>query len=152
MPPVMPAAKLAPTAPSITAVRNSGAEVVIEGCGSNGCEYMTGGTAVILGAVGANFAAGMTGGMAFVYDKDDNFNYRLNPENVIAQRTETDYWESVLKTLIERHVEQTQSAHAQEILLNWERERERFWQVVPKEMLHRLAEPVTAPEPLKILA
>jgi glutamate synthase (NADPH/NADH) large chain len=31
------------------AVRNSGATVVVEGCGSNGCEYMTGGTAVILG-------------------------------------------------------------------------------------------------------
>ncbi|HCJ61650.1 MAG TPA: hypothetical protein DHV49_02910, partial [Alphaproteobacteria bacterium] len=25
------------------AVRNSGALVVVEGCGSNGCEYMTGG-------------------------------------------------------------------------------------------------------------
>ena len=47
-------------------VRNSGAVTVTEGCGSNGCEYMTGGTAVILGQVGANFAAGMTGGMAFV--------------------------------------------------------------------------------------
>ena len=31
------------------AVRNSGASVVVEGCGSNGCEYMTGGVAVILG-------------------------------------------------------------------------------------------------------
>jgi glutamate synthase (NADPH/NADH) large chain len=39
--------------------------VVVEGCGANGCEYMTGGTAVILGKVGANFGAGMTGGMAF---------------------------------------------------------------------------------------
>ena len=29
------------------AVRNSGAKVVIEGCGSNGCEYMTGGVAVM---------------------------------------------------------------------------------------------------------
>ena len=47
-------------------VRNSGATVVVEGCGSNGCEYMTGGTAVILGPVGDNFGAGMTGGMAFV--------------------------------------------------------------------------------------
>ena len=52
------------------AVRNSGATAVVEGCGSNGCEYMTGGTAVILGAVGDNFGAGMTGGMAFVYDPD----------------------------------------------------------------------------------
>ncbi|MCP5075833.1 MAG: glutamate synthase large subunit, partial [Rhodobacteraceae bacterium] len=51
-------------------VRNSGAHVVIEGCGTNGCEYMTGGVAVILGSVGANFGAGMTGGMAYVYDPD----------------------------------------------------------------------------------
>lgn len=42
-------------------VRNSGATVVVEGCGSNGCEYMTGGVAVILGRIGANFGAGMTG-------------------------------------------------------------------------------------------
>ena len=47
------------------AVRNSGATAVIEGCGSNGCEYMTGGTVAILGAVGDNFGAGFTGGMAF---------------------------------------------------------------------------------------
>ena len=49
-------------------------------CGSNGCEYMTGGTAVILGAVGVNFAAGMTGGMAFVYDPEDVFKLKVNPE------------------------------------------------------------------------
>ena len=49
------------------AVRNSGARVVVEGCGSNGCEYMTGGVAVILGRIGANFGAGMTGGMAYLY-------------------------------------------------------------------------------------
>ena len=55
------------------AVRNSGATAVVEGCGANGCEYMTGGTAVILGAVGDNFGAGMTGGMAFVYDETGAF-------------------------------------------------------------------------------
>ena len=55
------------------AVRNSGAISVIEGCDSNGCEYMTGGTVVILGNVGDNFAAGMTGGIAFIYDPDDVF-------------------------------------------------------------------------------
>ena len=55
------------------AVRNSGATTVIEGCDSNGCEYMTGGMVVILGEVGDNFAAGMTGGMAFVYDKSQQF-------------------------------------------------------------------------------
>ena len=52
------------------AVRNSGAVTVVEGCGDNGCEYMTGGVAVILGPVGDNFAAGMSGGMAYVCDPD----------------------------------------------------------------------------------
>jgi glutamate synthase (NADPH/NADH) large chain len=63
------------------AVRNSGADVVVEGCGSNGCEYMTGGRAVILGAVGENFGAGMTGGMAFIYDPQNRFPSLVNPEN-----------------------------------------------------------------------
>ena len=50
------------------AVRNSGATAVVEGCDSNGCEYMTGGNIIILGDIGDNFGAGMTGGMAFIYD------------------------------------------------------------------------------------
>src|SRR3546814_18167001 len=62
------------------AVRNSGAEVVVEGCGANGCEYMTGGTAVILGPVGSNFGAGMTGGMAFVLAEDARFQRPANGE------------------------------------------------------------------------
>ncbi len=37
-------------------VRNSGAQVVVEGVGDHGCEYMTGGRAVILGPTGRNFA------------------------------------------------------------------------------------------------
>ena len=64
------------------AVRNSGASVVVEGCGSNGCEYMTGGTVVILGPVGDNFAAGMTGGMAFVYDPEEMKRAGLEPAAV----------------------------------------------------------------------
>ena len=67
-------------------MRNSGADTVVEGCGSNGCEYMTGGTAVILGAVGDNFAAGMTGGMAFVYDADGQLRAHVNPDTVVWQR------------------------------------------------------------------
>ena len=67
------------------AVRNSGAEAVIEGCGSNGCEYMTGGTVIILGKVGDNFAAGMTGGMAFIYDPNQEFENYVNPNSVIWQ-------------------------------------------------------------------
>ncbi|MFM1749729.1 MAG: hypothetical protein RLZZ188_3395, partial [Verrucomicrobiota bacterium] len=41
------------------AVRNSGVDVVVEGVGDNGCEYMTGGRVVVLGRAGRNFGAGM---------------------------------------------------------------------------------------------
>ncbi|MFN8760021.1 MAG: glutamate synthase large subunit [Tagaea sp.] len=124
------------------AVRNSGATAVVEGCGSNGCEYMTGGTTVILGPVGDNFAAGMTGGMAFVYDSDGSFARKVNAETVQVQGVETAHWEGVLKELIEEHARETQSRHAARILADWDREIVKFKQIVPKEMLARLAHPV----------
>jgi glutamate synthase (NADPH/NADH) large chain len=124
------------------AVRNSGAVTVVEGCGANGCEYMTGGIAVILGAVGANFAAGMTGGMAFVLDADRRFERRVNPETVVWQRIASAHWEAVARGLIERHWEETGSAHAEELLLDWAGTLARLWQVVPKEMLARLSHPL----------
>ncbi len=134
------------------AVRNSGASAVIEGCGSNGCEYMTGGTAVILGKVGANFAAGMTGGMGFVYDAEGDFEHRVNPEAVIWQRVETEHWAMVLKALVAEHAVETHSRWANGILNDWSRELPKFWQIVPKEMLTRLAHPVSAAEVAKATA
>jgi glutamate synthase (NADPH/NADH) large chain len=128
------------------AVRNSGAHAVVEGCGSNGCEYMTGGVAVILGPVGDNFAAGMTGGMAFVHDADESFADRVNADSVITQRIETDHWDEVVRALIAEHARETQSRFAQKILVDWVVERPRFWQVVPKEMLDKLEHPITAEE------
>ncbi|MQP65805.1 glutamate synthase large subunit [Niveispirillum sp. SYP-B3756] len=130
------------------AVRNSGATVVVEGCGSNGCEYMTGGLAVILGPVGDNFGAGMTGGMAYVFDEENRFPLYVNPESVIYQRLEVPHYEEQLKALIQEHVDETGSRWAAQLLNDWELVRGQFWQVVPKEMLHRLAVPVTAPERL----
>ena len=125
------------------AVRNSGAEAVVEGCGSNGCEYMTGGTVVILGPVGDNFAAGMTGGMAFVYDPEEKLGERINPESVIWQRIEVYHWGGVCRALIEQHVENTQSRWAAGLLNDWDRAQGKFWQIVPKEMIDRLAQPVS---------
>ena len=90
-------------------VRNSGADVVIEGCGSNGCEYMTGGRAAILGAVGDNFAAGMTGGMAWVYDVKGDFREHLNEESVVALRLSSSHWENALLGLIRAHHRETGS-------------------------------------------
>ncbi len=124
-------------------VRNSGATVVVEGCGSNGCEYMTGGVAVILGRVGDNFGAGMTGGMAFVWDEVDGFTARCNPDTVVVQRVESRHWEGVLRALVEEHVAQTGSPLARELLRNWEAELGRFWQICPKEMLGRLEQPLS---------
>jgi len=126
------------------AVRNSGAVTVVEGCGSNACEYMTGGMAVILGPVGDNFGAGMTGGMAFVYDAQEDFEIRVNPDAVVWQRIEPGHWEEQCRALVERHVEETQSRWADRILRNWDSEKLNFWQVVPKEMLGRLEHPVSA--------
>ena len=120
------------------AVRNSGADVVVEGCGANGCEYMTGGTAVILGPVGSNFGAGMTGGMAFVLDTDEQFERRANGESIVWQRLASSHWEGVLKALVEDHAKATGSKWSAEILADWDRWRRRFWQVCPKEMLSRL--------------
>jgi glutamate synthase (NADPH/NADH) large chain len=125
------------------AVRNSGAAAVIEGCGSNGCEYMTGGIVAIMGAVGDNFAAGMTGGMAFVYDADGLFKDHLNADSVIHQRIETAHWANVLRGLVEEHRRETGSAFAQQILAHWDEEIANFWQVVPKEMLSRLTHPLS---------
>jgi glutamate synthase (NADPH) large chain len=127
------------------AVRNSGAITVIEGCGSNGCEYMTGGVAAILGRVGDNFAAGMTGGMAFVYDADGLFEKHVNPDSVIWQRPETAHWQNALRALVVEHRIETGSALAAQMLNQWDREIARFWQVVPKEMIARLSHPLSEP-------
>ena len=125
------------------AVRNSGAESVIEGCDSNGCEYMTGGTVVILGKVGDNFGAGMTGGMAFVYDSNHDFENYVNPNSVIWQIPETEYWKEYLKNLINEHYKETQSKIAEKILKNFNHELKNFIQVCPKEMLDKLTNPLS---------
>ncbi len=131
------------------AVRNSGADVVVEGCGANGCEYMTGGNAVILGAVGNNFGAGMTGGMAFILDLDRNFEKHANPESLVWQRLDSDYWEEHLKSLIEAHHRTTDSNWSETILRDWDRWRTRFWQVCPKEMVNRLDHPLSDGEAIE---
>ena len=127
-------------------VRNSGATAVVEGCGSNGCEYMTGGLTIILGEVGANFGAGMTGGMAFIYDPAKTFPVQANPETIMWQPVETEYWADVLKVQVQQHVRRTHSKYGLQLLNDWERELPNFWQIVPKEMIGKLEHPVTVEE------
>jgi glutamate synthase (NADPH/NADH) large chain len=120
------------------AVRNSGADAVVEGCGSNGCEYMTGGTVVVLGEVGDNFGAGFTGGMAFIYDPDSRFELRINPDTLTWQRVAATHWERHLHRLVSAHADETNSRYARMMLHDWDRALPHFWQVVPKEFVKYL--------------
>ena len=131
------------------AVRNSGAISVIEGCDSNACEYMTGGTVVVLGNVGDNFAAGMTGGMAFIYDPNEDFEKKVNSETVVWQDVETDHWKQNLKNLISEHYSETKSNLSKKIVDNFENELKNFVQVCPKEMLDKLENPITLKKVIK---
>ena len=125
-------------------VRNSGVHVVVEGCGTNGCEYMTGGVAVILGDIGANFGAGMTGGMAYVYDPEGKLGRYLNSETLVTSTVGVAHWQDELKGLIEDHVTETHSARGSEILRRWDEELPNFVQICPKEMLTLLPAPLSA--------
>ncbi|MGB1873128.1 MAG: hypothetical protein ACPHQ8_10940, partial [Candidatus Puniceispirillaceae bacterium] len=122
--------------------RNSGATAVVEGAGTNACEYMTGGRVVILGEVGDNFGAGMTGGMAFVYDPDETFMSRVNPASLQVVRIGAAHWEAELRTLVEAHATATDSALAARLLNEWDVEIRKFWQVVPTEIVARLEMPL----------
>ena len=138
------------------AVRNSGADAVVEGVGDHGCEYMTGGTVVVLGMTGRNFAAGMSGGIAYVFDEDGSFASRCNTsmvklEPVLAEKEQEaklprELWhrqmtdEAVLKGLISRHLEYTGSQQARRILDNWAACRDKFVKVFPDEYRRALTE------------
>jgi glutamate synthase (NADPH/NADH) large chain len=122
------------------AVRNSGAHVVVEGCGANGCEYMTAGEAVILGAIGPNFAAGMTGGMAYLYDPDGASATRINRDSVDVERLLSPEWAAHLRQILEAYFEETRALTAQNILSRWDEQQRHFLQIIPKEIRARWQE------------
>ena len=113
------------------AVRNSGATVVVEGCGDHGCEYMTGGRAVILGETGKNFAAGMSGGIAYVLDEKDSLYRKLNKSMVSLEPVTDKYDVMELKDIIGQHAEHTGSKKANEIVDNFSDYLPKFKKVVP---------------------
>lgn len=114
-------------------VRNSGTVAVIEGAGDNACEYMTGGIVAILGATGVNFGAGMTGGFAYVMDKNDDFQGRVNNESVEAlSLSDLFIHQEHLRGLIAEHLEETGSVHAEAILANFDEWIPKFYLVKPK--------------------
>ncbi len=113
-------------------VRNSGANVVVEGVGDHGCEYMTGGNVIILGATGRNFAAGMSGGISFVYNVQYNFESLCNMEMVdldpVAQEDE-----ELMYQMIKNHYLYTNSTVAKFILNDFDNQLKNFIKVFPKD-------------------
>src|SRR5690606_12929273 len=107
------------------AVRNSGANAVVEGVGDHGCEYMTGGRVVVLGPTGRNFAAGMSGGVAYVLDEDGAFAGRCNME-LVGFDPLSDEDVAAIRELVEEHLERTGSPVAARVLERWEESLARF--------------------------
>ncbi|HUK20191.1 MAG TPA: glutamate synthase large subunit [Gemmatimonadales bacterium] len=124
-------------------VRNSGANVVVEGVGDHGCEYMTGGRVVVLGRTGRNFAAGMSGGIAYVLDADGAFEGRCNREMVdlepLIESDDVDFVRAAIKT----HAKLTGSSHAERVLAQWASLHRRFVKVMPRDYKRALAELAT---------
>ena len=114
-------------------VRNSGARAVVEGVGDHGCEYMTGGRVVVLGKTGKNFAAGMSGGIAYVLDEDFDLYTRLNKELINFGELQKEKDIAELKTLLEEHVNATDSPKGKEILAHFEEYIPKFKKIIPKE-------------------
>ena len=136
------------------AVRNSGANAVVEGVGDHGCEYMTGGRVVVLGPTGRNFAAGMSGGIAYVWDPNNVFPERCNTAMVDLESVLVDSDdEMMIQSLVRSHLDFTQSNLAEDILTNWEHSRQSFVKVMPRDYAEALEkmksnddEPVMASE------
>lgn len=125
------------------AVRNSGADVVVEGIGDHGCEYMTGGRAVILGDVGKNFGAGMSGGIAYVLVEDiEQFKFKCNKEMIGFEKLQSKEETHSVRQLIMDHYYYTRSTKAMYILDNWNEMVQKVVKVVPndyKMMLEKIA-------------
>jgi glutamate synthase domain-containing protein 2/glutamate synthase domain-containing protein 1/glutamate synthase domain-containing protein 3 len=113
------------------AVRNSGADAVVEGVGDHGCEYMTGGRVVVLGPTGRNFAAGMSGGIAYVLDEDGSLRSRVNPTMLDQLEALTPSDEAEVSALVEEHRRRTGSPVAAGVLRRWDALVPRFVKVFP---------------------
>ena len=93
---------------------------------------MTGGTVVILGDTGRNFAAGMSGGVAYVYDKNGDFETKCNKEMVSIEGIE-DEDQNILNSMIQKHLEYTDSTVARNLLDNWADSIANFVKVMPND-------------------
>jgi glutamate synthase domain-containing protein 3 len=114
-------------------VRNSGAEVVVEGVGDHGCEYMTGGRMIVLGKTGRNFAAGMSGGIAYIWNPEKKFEKLVNGEMVDLDALQEENEIQYVHSMIQSHFNLTKSNRAKHLLDNWSQEVKNFIKVIPRD-------------------
>ena len=114
------------------AVRNSGAELVVEGVGDHACEYMTGGRVIILGKTGKNFAAGMSGGIAYILSDEKSFTKRCNMEMVGIESLD-EHDEKYILSMLDRHIKETDSQLGRKLFNDWGNTKSKFLKVIPHE-------------------
>ncbi|NJH99137.1 glutamate synthase subunit alpha, partial [Staphylococcus hyicus] len=115
-------------------IRNSGVNVVVEGVGDHGLEYMTGGRVVILGDVGKNFGQGMSGGVSYIFPSNVQTFKEAHALDTLDFDTVTDVKEAtMLKQMLIQHVTYTQSKKAQRILEDFEIQLANCIKVIPKD-------------------
>jgi glutamate synthase domain-containing protein 3 len=122
------------------AVRNSGATVVVEGVGDNGCEYMTGGNVVVLGRAGRNFGAGMSGGIGYVLDEAGDFAKRVNTQMVATEKLADAKEIAAVRAMVQKHYDYTKSERANVVLADWDKFVPKFVKVMPNDYKRMLAE------------
>ena len=115
-------------------IRNSGVDVVVEGIGDHGLEYMTGGHVVNLGEVGKNFGQGMSGGVCYTFPSDIETFKRINQLPTLAfKEVRHEQEKALLKSMLEEHYRYTQSTSAAEILDDFAHISEKVVKVIPKD-------------------
>ncbi len=82
----------------------------------------------------------MSGGVAFVLDEEDRLCKLYNPGMVGLEVVESEDDIALLRGLIERHLELTESTTARRVLENWEELLPRFVKVMPHDLKRVLRE------------
>ena len=78
-----------------------------------------------------------------------NLKKKVNPESVIWQNVETEYWINFLKARVLEHSMETGSLTSMNIIKNFKDEIKNFVQVCPKEMINKLKHPITLKSKIK---
>ena len=115
------------------AVRNSGANAVVEGVGDHGCEYMTGGVVVDPGRDRPQLRRRHDRRPGLRLRPGRRLPERYNPQLIALRRVQRREHEKQLRTLLRQHIQLTGSPRAKEILDDWDAELGNFWLVLPKD-------------------